>query len=108
MRVSFLRGCALLLVICCVQTSNAEESTWNINGEILPLGVVRTCIGDQSYLMVVDGGVPGGGWPKSITPALKNGQPERCRQPSVSDDPSAYGDRLRELEADRLRRKASS
>jgi hypothetical protein len=108
MRSKFLRGSALLLVTCCIQASYAEESTWNQNGEILPLGVVRRCIGDQFYLVVVDGGIPGGGWAKSITLALENGQPERCKQPSVSSDPSAYGDRLRELEADRLRRNASS
>lgn len=107
---TLLAGSVLFLAVCCTQTSYAEESTWNQNGEILPLGVVRRCIGDQFYLLVVNGGVPGGGWPLSITPALKDGLPERCKQPSASDassDPGPYGQRLRELEADKLRRKAA-
>jgi hypothetical protein len=107
---NLLVGSALFLAVCWTQTSSAEESTWNQDGEILPLGVVKRCIGDQFYLMVVNGGVTGGGWALSITPALKNGQPERCKQPSASDvssDPGPYGQRLRELEADRLRRKTA-
>lgn len=103
-------GVSALLLVSCFATASTEsaEDTWNQNGEVLPLGVVRRCIDGQSYLLVVGGGVPGGGWPLSITPALQNGRPKRCKQPSASDvasDPGPYGQRLRELEADRLRRK---
>ena len=56
--------------------------TWQQDGLTLPLGVRKVCIGDQYYLLVVEGGVPGGSWPRSITPALLNGQPESCKEPA--------------------------
>lgn len=78
-----MRFLAVVLLAFWAVTAQAREyPTWEQDGEILPLGIRKLCIGDQYYLVVVEGGVPGGSWPRSITPALYNGQPESCKDPA--------------------------
>lgn len=78
-----MRAFALIVFAMVAATAQAKDyPTWDQDGLNLPLGVRKVCIGDQYYLLVVEGGVPGGSWPRSITPALLNGLPESCKDPS--------------------------
>lgn len=73
---------AFMLMVLALTAQAKDYPTWEQDGENLPMGIRRVCIADQYYLIVVDNTVPGGGWPKSITPALYNGVPESCRDPA--------------------------
>lgn len=69
----------ILMVLFSALAQAGEFPTWEQDGQTLPMGIRKVCIGDQYYLLVVDGGVPGGSWPRSITPSLANGLPEHCQ-----------------------------